>query len=82
MHTCGNISISEILFHYHDMENFFTIIDISIILHITTIEQPPCSTRVPYNKLTSVLHYTVGKEHSQSSLLLSEGFSQMLIYLW
>ena len=33
MHTCGNnISISEILYHYHDMENY---IDISIlILHI------------------------------------------------
>ena len=35
MHTCGNISISEILYHYHNMENYITIIDILIILHIT-----------------------------------------------
>ena len=37
MHTCGDISISEILYHYHDMENYITMIDISIILHITKI---------------------------------------------
>ena len=36
MHTCDDISISEILYHYHDMENYITIIDISIILHITS----------------------------------------------
>jgi len=36
MHTCGDISISKILYHYHDMENYITIIDISIILHITS----------------------------------------------
>ena len=38
MHTCGNISISEILYHYHDMDNYIAIIDISIILHITSRE--------------------------------------------
>jgi len=35
MHTCDDISITEILYHYHDMEYYITIIDISIILHIT-----------------------------------------------
>jgi len=35
MHTCDDISISEILYHYHDMENYITIINILIILHIT-----------------------------------------------
>jgi len=35
MHTCDDISISEILYHYHDMENYIVIIDILIILHIT-----------------------------------------------
>jgi len=36
MHTYGDILISEILYHYHDIENYITIIDMSIILHITT----------------------------------------------
>jgi len=35
VHTCGNILIWKILYHNHDMENYITIIDISIILHIT-----------------------------------------------
>jgi len=38
MHECGDIPISEILYHYHDMENYIMIIDILIILHITTIK--------------------------------------------
>jgi len=42
MHTCGDILISEILYHYHDMENYIMIVDISIILHITKIEGLKC----------------------------------------
>jgi len=37
MHTCGDISISEMLYHYHNMEINITMIDVSIILHITNI---------------------------------------------
>jgi len=32
MHTCGDILISKILYHYHENENYITIIDMSIIL--------------------------------------------------
>jgi len=45
MHTCGDIIIliSEILYHYHDMENYITIIDISIILHIANAYVRTCA---------------------------------------
>ena len=35
MHICGDISISEILYHYHNMENYIMTVNILIILHIT-----------------------------------------------
>jgi len=35
MQICYDISISEILYHYHNVENYMTIINISIIFHIT-----------------------------------------------
>ena len=37
MHMCGDTLILEILHHYHNMENYITIINILIILHISVI---------------------------------------------
>jgi len=42
MQTCGDILISEILYYYHNMENYIMIINISIILHITTVNLRHC----------------------------------------
>ena len=38
-HACGDISIQEILYRYQDIDNYIAIIDITIILHITTVQQ-------------------------------------------
>jgi len=44
MYTCGNISISEILYHYHDMENYIMIID-KLFLIKTLQQNVQCSNR-------------------------------------
>ena len=35
-HASGDIMISEILYHYHDVDNYIATINIMIISHITT----------------------------------------------
>ena len=35
IHACDDITILEILYHYHDIDNYIMIIDIMIISHIT-----------------------------------------------
>ena len=40
IHACDDITIRKILYHYHDIGNYITIIDITIISHITSSSYP------------------------------------------
>ena len=42
IHVCGDIAIQEILYHYHDVDNYITIIDKTITLHITSSMTMTC----------------------------------------
>ena len=59
-HVVIIILMLEILHHYHDMENYITIIDILIILHIPNVAfDEHCKNGVHFYKHTSILCFHI-----------------------